>query len=65
MKKSVQKLFKGLLIATVTLLCGFGICAIFFNLFGTLTANEMKIFVALDVIILLTVGGIFYYIDEW
>lgn len=64
MKKSVQKLFKGLLIATVTLLCGFGICAIFFNLFGTLTANEMKIFVALDVIILLTVGGIFYYIDE-
>ena len=64
MKKSVQKLFKGLLIATVTLLCGFGICAIFFNLFGTLTANEMKIFVALDVIILLTVGGIFYCIDE-
>lgn len=64
MKKSVQKLFKGLLIATVTLLCGFGICAIFFNLFDTLTANEMKIFVALDVIILLTVGGIFYYIDE-
>ena len=46
MKKSVQKLFKGLLITTVTLLCGFGICAIFFNLFGTLTANEMKIFVA-------------------
>ena len=33
MKKSVQKLFKGLLITTVTLLCGFGICAIFFNLF--------------------------------
>ena len=64
MKKSVQKLFKGLLITTVTLLCGFGICAIFFNLFGTLTANEMKIFVALDVIILLTVGGIFYCIDE-
>ena len=24
MKKSVQKLFKGLLITTVTLLCGFG-----------------------------------------
>ena len=64
MKKSVQKLFKGLLITTVTLLCGFGICAIFFNLFGTLTANEMKIFVAFDVIILLTVGGIFYCIDE-
>ena len=64
MKKSVQKFFKGLLITTVTLLCGFGICAIFFNLFGTLTANEMKIFVALDVIILLTVGGIFYCIDE-
>lgn len=64
MKKSVRKLFKGLLITTVTLLCGFGICAIFFNLFGTLTANEMKIFVALDVIILLTVGGIFYCIDE-
>ena len=42
MKKSVQKLFKGLLITTVTLLCGFGICAIFFNLFGTLTANEIK-----------------------
>lgn len=64
MKKSVQKLFKGLLITTVTLLCGFVICAIFFNLFGTLTANEMKIFVALDIIILLTVGGIFYCIDE-
>ena len=64
MKKSVQKLFRGLLIATVTFLCGFGICAIFFNLFGTLTANEMKIFVALDIIILLTVGGIFYCIDE-
>lgn len=64
MKKSVQKLFKGLLITTVTLLCGFGICAVSFNLFGTLTENEMKLFVALDVITLIAVGGVFYYIDE-
>ena len=64
MKKSVQKLFKGLLITTVTLLCGFGICAVSFNLFGTLTENEMKLFVALDVITLIAVGGVSYYIDE-
>ena len=64
MKKSVQKLFKGLLITTVTLFADLEFVQFSFNLFGTLTANEMKIFVALDVIILLTVGGIFYCIDE-
>ena len=64
MKKSIKKLFKGLLITTITLLCGFGICTLSFNLFGTLTTNEMKIFVALDVITLISVGGIFYYVDE-
>lgn len=64
MKNSVKKLFKGLLITTVTLLSGFGITAISFNLFGTLTANEMKIFFAVDVIILFTVGTVFFLIDE-
>lgn len=64
MKKSIKKLFKGLFITTVTLLSGFGICAISFNLFGTLTANEMKIFVAIDIITLAVAAGIFYYIDE-
>lgn len=64
MKKTLKKLFKSILITTVTLLSGFGITSISFNLFGTLTANEMKLFLAIDVIILVFVGGVFYYIDE-
>lgn len=64
MKNSVKKLFKGLLITTVTLLSGFGITAISFNLFGTLTANEMKIFFALDVVILFVIGTGFFLINE-
>ncbi len=64
MKNSVKKLFKGLLIVTVTLLSGFGITAISFNLFGTLTSNEMKLFFAIDVIVLFTVGTVFFLIDE-
>ena len=57
MKKTLKKLFKSILITAVTLLSGF-------NLFGTLTSNEMKLFLAIDVIILVFVGGVFYYIDE-
>lgn len=64
MKKTLKKLFKSILITTVTLLSGFGITSISFNLFGTLTSNEMKLFLAIDIIILVFVGGVFYYIDE-
>lgn len=64
MKKTLKKLFKSILITTVTLLSGFGITSISFNLFGTLTSNETKLFLAIDVIILVFVGGVFYYIDE-
>ena len=44
MKNSIKKLLKGLFITTVTLFAGFGITALTFNLFETLTSNEMKIF---------------------
>ena len=64
MKNSVKKLFKGLLITAVTLIAGFAITALSFNLFGTLTPNEMKIFFALDVIILFSVGTIIFTIDD-
>ena len=50
MKKTLKKLFKSILITTVTLLSGFGITSISFNLFGTLTSNEMKLFLAIDVL---------------
>ncbi len=64
MKNSVKKLLKGLFITTVTLFAGFGITALTFNLFGTLTSNEMKIFFALDVAVLFTVGTIFFLIED-
>ncbi len=64
MKNSIKKLLKGLFITTVTLFAGFGITALTFNLFKTLTSNEMKIFFALDVAILLAVGTVFFLIED-
>lgn len=64
MKNSIKKLLKGLFITTVTLFAGFGITALTFNLFKTLTSNEMKIFFALDVAILLAIGTVFFLIED-
>lgn len=64
MKNSVKKIIKSIAITAVTLLSGFGITAVSFNLFGSMTANEMKILFAIDVVILLLVGAAFYCAEE-
>lgn len=64
MKKSVKKLLSGLTITIITLAIGFAITAISFNLFDILNRNQMRALFALDVIILLAVGSIFWFIGE-
>lgn len=64
MKKSTKKALMGALIFTITLVLGFGITALSFNLFDIMSANEMKLVFALDVVLLLIIGTIAWFIYE-
>ncbi len=64
MKNSTKKLIQSILIFIVTVIIGFGITLISFNLFDTLTANQMRILFAADVIILLFIGTIAWFVYE-
>lgn len=64
MKKSSKKLLTGAIIFTVTLLTGFGITAISFNLFDVMNRNEMRIIFAIDVILLFLIGTVAWFIYE-
>lgn len=64
MKKSVKQILSGIIISVTTLCAGFIITMASFNLFGTLTANQMKILFALDVICLLSVGLLSLFLSE-
>lgn len=64
MKKSVKKLFSALLITTVTLIAGFGITMLSFNLFDSLTANEMKILFTADVLLLSAAAAGVWFFSE-
>ncbi len=52
MKKNWEKLVSGAIIMAVTLTAGFLITLISFRLFDTLTANQMKILFAADIVAL-------------
>lgn len=64
MKKSSKKALTGAIIFTVTLLTGFGITAVSFNLFDVMNKNEMRIIFAVDVILLFVIGTVSWFIYE-
>lgn len=65
MKKSVKKIISGFIITAVTLIAGFGITMVSFNLFDTLTANQMKILFAIDVLSLAAAAsGVWYFFES-
>lgn len=64
MKNSTKKFLSGLAITVVTMATGFVITAISFNLFETLTTNQLRLVFAVDVIILLAIGTISWFIYE-
>lgn len=64
MKNSAKKFLSGLAITAITMATGFIITAISFNLFETLTQNQMRLVFAIDVIILLVIGTISWFIYE-
>lgn len=64
MKKSTKKAITGAIIFAVTLFSGFGITAVSFNLFDVMSRNQMRLIFALDVILLLVIGAIAWFVYE-
>ncbi len=65
MKKSVKKLVWSFLITTATLIAGFAITFISFRLFDQLTANQMKILFAADILVLAAAAtGVWYFYES-
>ena len=65
MNKNTEKLISSIVISTTTLIAGFIITMVSFNLFGELTANQMKILFAIDFLCLAAVGGTFLFLPEY
>ncbi len=64
MKKNTKKLLTGISISLITLGAGFLITIVSFNLFDSLTANQMKLLFATDVISLIVSGAAAYIAFE-
>ncbi len=64
MKKKSNRIITGIIIFISTLGAGFGITAISFSLFDTLTNNQMRILFAADIILLLLIGTIAWFVYE-
>lgn len=64
MKKSTKQFITGTIIFLVTAAIGFTITAISFNLFEVMTRNQMRLIFAVDVMILLAVGTISWFVYE-
>lgn len=64
MKKSTKKIVGGILIFAVTLIVGFGITCISFNLFNNMSINQMRLVFAVDIIVLLITGACAWFIYE-
>lgn len=64
MRKSLKQVLTGIIIFAVTAATGFIITTVSFNLFDTMSQNQMKIIFAVDVVILLFVGTISWFICE-
>lgn len=65
MKKTTKEILTLSLILLVTLVAGFGITAVSFNLFDALTPNQMKVLFTIDVVMLCVVAtGVWYFFDS-
>ena len=64
MRKSLKKILNSVCISVITLAIGFAVTAISFNLFDNLSTNQMKLLFAYDVLCLITVGVIFFFLSE-
>lgn len=64
MKNSKKKIISSIIIFAVTILAGFGITAISFNLFDNLSQNQMRILFAADIVILLFIGTVAWFLCE-
>lgn len=64
MKRQIKNFIKAVLISISSLMAGIAITAVSFNLFDSLTNNQMKLLFALDVICLAVLGTIIYFIVE-
>ncbi|MDD6728926.1 MAG: hypothetical protein PUE08_06895 [Eubacteriales bacterium] len=64
MNKSVKKIITSIIISAVTLAVGFGITMVSFNLFDSLTANQMKVLFTIDMLCLIGVGAVFFFLSE-
>ena len=64
MKKQIKNFMKAVFISISSLTAGMAITAVSFNLFDSLTNNQMKLLFALDVICLAILGTIIYFIVE-
>lgn len=65
MKKTAKQIISGVVIFGVTLAVGFVITAVSFNLFDSMTANQMRLIFAVDVLSLIAAGaGAWYFFDS-
>lgn len=65
MKKTVKQIISGLIITAVTLIAGFGITFLSFNLFDTLSSNQMKVLFAIDILSLsAAAAGVWYFFES-
>lgn len=64
MKKTFKKFITALTIFTVTLIAGFAITGISFNLFESLTSNQMKIIFSVDILSLAIIAISVWYFFE-
>ncbi len=64
MKKQLNKIFKSAIIFIATLGTGFAVTAVSFNLFDNLSQNQMRLMFAVDIILLLAIGGGAYLLFE-
>lgn len=61
MNRNFKKVLEGLLIFAATLIAGFLITAISFNLFDELTRNQLRILFTIDIAALSAIGGIVFF----
>lgn len=64
MKKSTKKIILSIAISIITLIVGVVITAISFNIFDELTRNQLRLLFTFDVLILLAIGTISWFVYE-
>lgn len=65
MKKQFKQIMSAFAIMAATLIAGFAITALSFNLFDSMSANQMKILFAVDILILsITAAGVWHFFES-